>query len=190
MYTMRAYAVWIFFGLVVLVLLALALFFFLPSKSAPLPTPTTTLPDADSISPSGSGGSGALPIQGKRGSVTVSDFIHNGITAPDPQNSGTYYLAGSPCSDTPYPGCPEGARTNNFSIAYDEGPQFFTVSLINEPLGKARIDAERFLQNALGISQEQLCTLNYYVGTTYYVNQQYSSKNLGFSFCPNATVLP
>jgi len=49
---------------------------------------------------------------------------------------------------------------------------------------------EQFMLKTLGISQQQLCALNYSVGVTRYVNEQYTAKNLGFSFCPGAVVLP
>ena len=132
-----------------------------------------------------------MTVAGKLGPVATLDFINNGITGADPQNPGTYYLAGSACvPQATYPGCPSGASTTSFDIKYDAGPQFFTVTLLAEPLGAARDEAERFMLNALGTTGDKLCTLYYYVGTTEDINPQFTGKNLGFSSCPGATALP
>ena len=108
--------------------------------------------------------------------VVASDFIHNNVTLPDPSNDGNYYLTGS--------------STSGFAIGYRTPAQFFTIALEQEPIGQTRIAAENFLLSTLGISQNQLCSLNYYVGTDVHTNSLYAGKNLGFSFCPGATVLP
>lgn len=122
--------------------------------------------------------------------VQVNDFVNNGITFKDPANEGSYYLAG----ELPYclddGTCPT-TSTPAFSILYLEPDQGFTVSLNQEPLGSSRLQAENYLQQALGISRERMCELTYTVGTTVSVNEVYGSiTNLGFSFCPNATKLP
>ena len=57
-------------------------------------------------------------------------------------------------------------------------------------VASARESAQRFLETTLGLTQERMCALKYYVGTTQYVNAQYSGKNLGFSYCPGAITLP
>lgn len=108
--------------------------------------------------------------------IAANDFIHNGVTTPDPSNAGNYYLTGS--------------STNGYAIGYRVTSQFFTIALEQEPLGETRVAAENFLLSALGINKSQACGLNYYVGTDVYVNNLYAGKNLGFSFCPGATALP
>lgn len=185
------YLPWIIGGVVIIAALIFLAVFLWPSAPNQQGVQTPTLPNASSTD-TGAGGGSAQPmvVSGKLGPVTIPDFVHDGATAVDPQNPGTYYLAGSPCVGASYPGCPEGVPETDFSIAYDERPQFFTITLLTEPIGKARTEAEQFLESKFGLTTSQLCTLNYYVGTTYYVNQQFSGRNLGLSFCPNATVLP
>lgn len=146
-----------------------------------------TAPVGTTSSPSGT----ELTLADQNGTaVAVRDFIHNGVTIPDASNTGRYVLAGEPgyCSsgaDT----CPVASSTN-FNIYYNSGAQSFTIALTKEPIGQARLEMEQFLLGALGITQEQLCKLNYLVGVTRYVNPQFTGKNLGFSFCPGATLLP
>ncbi len=124
------------------------------------------------------------------GTIVTNDFIHNGVTIPDAANSGRYLLAGNlGYCITDSQKCQAGAVTN-FNVFYDSTAGSFTIALLKEPLGQVRLEAEQFLMQTLGITQEDMCRLNYYVGTTAHVNPYYDSKNLGFSFCPGATVLP
>jgi hypothetical protein len=108
--------------------------------------------------------------------IIVNDFVDNGVTVPDPSNVGKYYLT--------------SFSSTEFAISYDASTQFFTIALQQEPIGHARLDAQQYLQQALGISQNQLCYLNYYLGTDDHTSDTYAGKNLGFSFCPGATALP
>lgn len=124
------------------------------------------------------------------GSVVVNDFLHNGTTISDPENTGNYYLAGSVGYCLKDGSCPSGAKADNYIVIYDSAHQFFTIALTAEPIGPARLAAEAFLRTTLGLSNEQLCGLNYYIGTTESVNNSYSGKNLGFSACAGATSLP
>jgi hypothetical protein len=132
----------------------------------------------------------ATVIATQSGPLTVNDFLHNGITQPDVQNPGNYYLAGSAGYCTQAGVCPQGATTTNFKITFDSNQQFFTIALTDEPIGAARLAAEQFLASTLGISPAQMCALKYYLGTDIYTNSFYGGKNLGFSFCPGATALP
>lgn len=122
--------------------------------------------------------------------ITVSDFIHNNETVPDTANPGSYVLAGDLGYCLADGTCPKGASVTDFSVSYDEKTHFFNIILLAEPLGTSRLNAEQFVESRLGISGQQACSLNYYVGTPYWVNSNYDNKNLGFSFCPGATVLP
>ncbi len=130
-----------------------------------------------------------ITVQGG-GTVSTNDFIHNGVTIVDKANTDRYLLAGNLgyCLSDPQK-CQAGTATD-FSAYYNSVPQSFTIELEKEPIGQARLDAEQFLSAALGLSEQQMCSLNYYVGVTIYVNSQFTGKNLGFSFCPGATALP
>ena len=182
-----------------IVLLSLAWFFLSARKqqNTVATTSPVTLPASGSIptpTPTGTSGNmttGTTIVRALNGgTVTTSDFIHNGITLPDKTNAGRFILAGNLgyCSTNPQ-NC-QAAPATDFTLYYDEVSQSFTVALTQEPIGQARLHAEQFLLTTLGIPQQQLCQLNYYVGATYLVNASYDNKNLGFSFCPGATVLP
>ncbi len=188
----RPYLKWALWGLGVLALITLVIVgikLLLPAKPVHPPS-QTTLPEAGPNNTNTTAGAGTMTVKAKLGPVVVTDFIHNGLTGPDTQNPGTYYLAGSPGYCLSDGTCPHGASATEFNITYDTKAQFFTIALVAEPLGTIRGKAERFLLNTLGISETQLCTLNYYVGTVSALNEQFAGRNLGFSFCPNATVLP
>ncbi|MBA3789496.1 hypothetical protein H0X32_03880 [Patescibacteria group bacterium] len=131
-----------------------------------------------------------MPVGTQSGNtIQVKDFIHNGETISDVENTGSYLLAGSLGYCLPNIKC-TAATSTNFNIGFDSKAQAFTIALLKEPIGNARHEAEQFLISRLGIPAEELCSLNYYVGTTYFVNESYDSGNLGFSFCPGATKLP
>lgn len=131
-----------------------------------------------------------ISISGQNGSSFVTkDFIHNGETASDVVNPGNYYLAGSIGYCLADGRCPAGATTTDFNVSYDSNHSSFSILLLEEPLGQSRLHAETFLEEKLGLTEAQLCGLNYWLGTTYWVNEIYAGKNLGFSFCPGATQL-
>jgi hypothetical protein len=187
-----------------LLLLAEIVFWFLGSHSA-IPTTQTTatstsvgqMPNTFSVSPTSQGASQTSNIhtmtvaaRGAAGSsITINDFINNGTTAADPENRGMYYIAGAPGYCLSDGTCPHGASSSDFIVTYDASKQFFTIALTQEPIKQARLDAQDFLLSTLGVSQNQLCSLNYYLGTTISVNAIYAGTNLGFSFCPGATAL-
>ncbi len=122
--------------------------------------------------------------------VITHDFIHNGTTIPDKANVGRYLLAGNLgyCPSDPQQ-C-QAAQASDFSVYYNSAQQSFTIALTKEPIGQSRLDMQQFLLTTLGITEQQMCSLDYYVGTTYEVNSTYDDRNLGFSFCPDVTALP
>lgn len=78
-----------------------------------------------------------------------------------------------------------------FSVQYSESDSEFLISLINEPIGEARRDAEKYLRNTLMLTDAQLCELVTAVTVTPDVNESYSTyANLGLSFCPGSVKLP
>ena len=121
--------------------------------------------------------------------MTVKDFLHNKETVPDTVNPGYFYLAGSIGYCLGDGSCPSGYKTNDFSISFHNADGAFTIELLAEPIAAARAEAELFLLDRLGISQAQMCLLNYWVGVPDSVNATFAGKNLGFSFCPGATQL-
>ena len=191
---------WYFIIGILLIGVATGLFFFFSSpKEIATTSPTPGLPVAGTVVPSNEDpGSLNAPIAEAVISfatpsgvtVTVKDFIHNGETVPDVQNPGSHVLAGSLGYCLADGSCPRGAPTTNFSVSYNEKTHFFNIVLLKEPLGAVRLEAERFLIDRLGITEQQACSLNYSIGAPYWVNETYDDKNLGFSFCTGATKLP
>lgn len=190
------------FILIVLSLIALIVLFgvvwfftFAPKQNTPGTNSPITLPVSGTV-PGGTGVSTSPATESRTvralqgGVITTNDFINNGVTLSDATNKGRYLLAGDLgyCVTAPQK-CRAGTQTD-FNVFYDSTNDAFTIGLLKEPLGATRIEVERFLENTLGISASDMCRLNYYVGTTYQVNALYSTKNLGFSFCPGATALP
>ena len=190
---------YLFIGGTIIVIAAGLLFFFSGTSKDATSTPSTPgLPVANSTTfttgTSGSFSTSTAPmisvaVQGG-GAIAVKDFVHNGETVLDVQNPGSYVLAGSLGYCLTDGTCPAGASTTDFSVSYNDKTNFFNIVLLKEPLGTIRLEAEQFLQNRLDITEQQACGLNYFVGTPYWVNSVYDDRNLGFSFCPGATVLP
>ncbi|MDO8593357.1 MAG: hypothetical protein Q7R59_00440 [bacterium] len=157
----------------------------LPISGSVAPTPTE--PSSATSSPTGQ----RITLAAQNGgTVIANDFIHNGVTIPDTANAGRYLLAGNfgYCLSDPQK-C-QAATADNFSVYYNMTTQSFILTLTKEPIGQARLDMEQFMLATLGITEQQMCSLNYLIGVTRYVNEQYAGKNLGFSFCPGATKLP
>ncbi len=200
---MNKYIYWTVGVLVTLLLLGGGYFFVAFKYNNTTPTPSSNpLPQAGSGGTSGSpmpstntGTPTNPPLQkisitAQSGTaIAVNDFIHNGITYADIENPGYYYVAGSPGYCLANGSCPGGAATNDFTIIYRDANHAFNIFLLTEPISAGRQAAEQFLMNQLGISQNQMCYLQYYVSTSNDVNQFYAGKNLGFSFCPGATKL-
>ncbi len=189
-------------ALILGILSVLAVWFFAtnPSQQPTDPTDSVTLPTSgatadgsitSSTTPTSTPGPGlmSVKIQGG-GTVMTTDFIHNGVTLPDTSNQGQYLLAGDLGYCVMDPQACQAGATTDYNIYYNEVTGTFSIALLKEPLGEVRLAAEQFMMKSLGITQNELCKLNYYVGAPYDVNALYSSKNLGFSFCPGATVLP
>ncbi|MHB8660699.1 MAG: hypothetical protein ACYC75_02030 [Minisyncoccota bacterium] len=121
------------------------------------------------------------------GGIQTLDFVNDPATTKDPLNPGYYYLGYHVSEGTSDP-----TATNNspYIITYISATHYFNIALMQEPIGTAREDAQQYLMAHLGITQDQMCRLDYMVSVPWRVNQIYSGENLGFSFCPGATVLP
>lgn len=65
------------------------------------------------------------------------------------------------------------------------------ISLLAEPLGETRKNAEVELRASLKLSDADICALsNLEVWTLPSVSETYSGENLGLSFCPGSVLLP
>lgn len=164
-----------------------------PASETPTPSGSVTLPSAEGTENGGSFAPEAntLTIPAEDGTpIVMNDFIRNGETIEDPLNKGIYILAGSTGYCLPNGTCPKAGSARDFSISYNQKTQSFTITLLAEPLGSIRSEAEQLFKIKLGIFDERLCSLDYYVGTPAYVNAVFSGKNLGFNFCKDTTKLP
>ncbi len=115
------------------------------------------------------------------GYIPTNDFLKDPTTVKDTFNPGYYYI-----------GTPDSTTTGNppYTITYIEATQYFNIALLQEPIGAARAAAEQYLMTRLGVTQDQMCSLKYMVSVPWTVNQAFTGRNLGFSFCPGATALP
>lgn len=150
-----------------LVLLVITLLLLVLRKPAPFTAPQTgvSFPNATTTSSAGQ-----------------NSFLNNPDTKQDPYDSMTYYLGNQPL--------PDHSSNPPYLISYNTQTGYFNVTLFQEPIGELRRQAEQYLQQRLGLSQEQMCSLKYVVGVPDFINTQYSDTNLGFSFCPGAVQLP
>ena len=121
------------------------------------------------------------------GTIEAKNFIADPATAKDPINAGYYYL-GYHVNE----GFPDATATDDppYIIEYINATQYFNIALLHEPIGQVRSEMEQYLIEHLEITQNEMCRLNYTVSVPDRVNSQFSGVNLGFSFCPGATVLP
>ena len=178
-------------SIAVLLIAAVILFLFPGSREgSPTEEPEVTFPGSGEQGP-GASDRVVMDVPRRDGTTaTVRDFRLDSTTVADVQNPGVYYLAGSPEYCLLDETCPEAAAVAGVNIIYNEADGSFTIALLEEPLSEARVRAQQFLLLSLGIPEAELCTLNYYVGTDRALSENFAGRNLGFSLCPGATVLP
>jgi len=155
-------------------------------------TPTNTLPGSNPTTVGTNDGTGSNTTNSPQDGATISIGTSDGgsiqVANPkkdptlkeDSTNPGYYYFKAS--GNT-------ASTTGSYVIEYIDKTQFFNVILEEEPIGQAREQAQAYLAQHLGISQSQLCSLNYMVTVPYSVNQDFASTDLRFSVCADATPL-
>ena len=132
----------------------------------------------------------SMTLEGVGGQfISTVDFIADPMTVKDPSNPGYYYLGYHYRANE---GVVDATATDNppYIIEYIAETHYFNISLLSEPIGELRQEAEQYLMTRLGITQDQMCQLDYMVSVPDRVNSYYSGKSLGFSFCQGATALP
>jgi hypothetical protein len=145
-------------------------------RSMPVDTEPTTFPTGGLIDPGTNEPLKTLVITDYDGAqMEVRDFRKT----EDPFVPGQYVIAGG-----------RDAESAPYDIFYQEMDNYFGITLYKEPLGEQRRLAEEELQRTLGITNDQMCRLNYVVAPGPGIAETYEGVNLGFSFCPGATVLP
>lgn len=168
-------------GLILLIFVLLKIF----KIQSPTTTPgthgtsTTTFPTPGP----GTNPTDTLSIRTKNGeSIQTKDFLKDPDTVKDSTNAG-YYSLGNHFS--------QNATTSPpYVIDFIDATDFFNIGLFKEPIAQSRKAAEQYLMVHLGISQSQMCELQYMVSVPTRVNEFYSIMNLGFSFCPGSVAIP
>jgi hypothetical protein len=160
-----------------------------PVTTFPTSNPTSVVTPVSTTSPVEQQKKILIPLRDGT-SAEANDFLHNGVTIPAGTRGDTYLLAGNLGYCYVDPQKCQAATTTDFTVYYDSGRHSFVIDLTKEPIGQSRLDMEQFMSTTLGVSQQQMCNLNYLVSVTRYVNEHFAGANLGFSFCPGATKLP
>ena len=163
-------------------------FFSAGSTGSNVQSGVVSLPIAQNSAPTVTSGETSQPILNlssiSGGTLLVENFLTSPDTYRDPVNAG-YYSLGYPVSQATV-----GTSTPPYLIMYIAATQFFTIELLQEPIGETRTQVELYLEQHLGLTPDDLCKLNYTLSVPVSVNKIYAGKNLGFSFCPGATILP
>lgn len=156
------------------------------SREAPAPDPSPEPSFPISGAPGGGmnvPGSATRTISAYDGrELIVQDFLASADAKEDPVNEGYYYLGYQPAGDDPIDA--------PYLISYTEDGSHFNITILKEPIGATRQEAEASLKARLLVDEQALCGLNYTVAVPYAINSVYAGINLGFSFCPGAVALP
>lgn len=165
--------------------------FMIFSRNGEVPNPQPGGDNPGSLFPVGTGtvstggAENTIPLGTPSGGVVyVKDFMHAPQTVPDASNQGYYFLGNQfPTENTPV------SESPMYVISYIAETQYFNITLLREPIARARSEAEQYLMAYLGISSQEMCALNYMVSTPNYVNQYVTGSSLGFSFCSGSIPL-
>lgn len=165
-------------GAVVLLflLVALSVFLLLNKEEAPVPgTEDPSFPSGGTIGGIRPGEPTFVIADADDEPIEVRDFR----TTPDAYVPGQYVIIGG-----------RDATNPPYDMFYQETDHYFGITLYAEPLGTNRLLAEAALKETLGITKDEMCRLNYVIAPGPGVAETYEGINLGFSYCPGATVLP
>jgi len=111
--------------------------------------------------------------------AVYNKIASNPAVTPDPVNPGDYILYGNTADCEEDGSCIE----EDFSVTYVSEDDYFSVTLYKTPLRETRLQAEAVIKEALEITDPELCDLKYSVGVPFWVDEENSGMNLGFSPC-------
>ena len=173
-------------GVVFGISLSVLLFFLLRSVNIQEPVPNlgsgTTIPVFPTV-PSRAGFGNSISIKTQNGgSMRTKDFLNDSDTVEDSVNEGHYYLGNNFGENN--------TQSPPYVIEFTDTADIFMIGLFQEPIAQSRKKAEQYLMEHLGISQSQMCELQYMVTVPADINEFYSGQNLGFSFCPGSVQIP
>ena len=123
-----------------------------------------------------------ITIQGAQGQIEVNNFLDDSDNVEDTVNGGLFL-------GNQFPSNESSENYPPYVIQYFSPTNYFNIVLSSEPIRDARLHAEAYLQDKLGLTKMEMCSLNYMVSTPNFVNEYYSGMDLRFSFCPGATPL-
>lgn len=109
--------------------------------------------------------------------MQTRDFLADDDVVLFDEGAGTYLISEE-----------QGVNNPLYQIFYFDGGGI-TISLQDEDLNFARARAETALQEKLGLSLLEMCSLQIRVTTPWSVSDKFSGRDLGLSFCPGAEVL-
>ena len=182
------------YGAIILLLIGAGVagaWFYIHMFSSPAASVTQNVQFPVSGTATSTGGSQAqnktAVVTSSGGVMQTNNFLANPSTGAYP-TAGYYYLG----YHAPLSNVPDTTATAHppYVIEYVSQTQYFNISLLQEPLGAARTQAEQFLRAQLGISEAQMCQLQYMVSVPVSVSAEYAGESLGFSFCSGAVKLP
>jgi hypothetical protein len=177
--------------IVVVILFVIGLKFTAPSGSLPQAPQATTTPEQaggnTSTSELNAGPFPGAPSSGNNsqsttGTIGAKDIMQDPDLVKDSVNAGLYHLG--------YHLTPSSTTTPPYTIGYISSTHYFNISLLQEPIGSTREAMQAYLVAHLGLSEDQMCNLDYMVSVPASTNEEFSGENLGFSFCPGAVKLP
>lgn len=152
-----------------------------PSDSnEPIQQPGTQFPAGGTTDISGD----TFMVKTQSGSVVeVKNFLVSDTTIPDMENEGYFYLGNLfPVEETD--------NQPPYVITYIEDTQFFNVTLLSTPLYASQQQAELYLKSVLGISDSDMCNLQYTLSVPAYIDEAASGIDYRFSFCSDSTPIP
>jgi hypothetical protein len=174
----------VFIGILVVSLVATVVLrsLFVETPTPPPPPAGTTFPDVSSGTPVPPAAE-EIQLQTTAGPQLVRNFLADPRTVADPLNPETFMLGNQidPFSSE--------APQIPYVIDFNQETQFFIISLLQEPIAASRQQAELFLLDYLGLTESELCSLQYSVTVPARVNGGFAGTELGFSFCPGAVAL-
>ncbi len=178
----------IIIALIIVLVLGVLIFFQLRNPSGTPHVPNGNGPDGTSFPvPDDEPGKETVSLSGSSGEVlTVKNFLSDTTTVKDPVNDGYYNLGYHTFSSISKP---PATPNPPYTITFVADTNFFNITLLAEPIGAYRQQAEEYLRGHLGISEADMCRLKYTLAVPGFVNENYSGSNLGFSFCPGSVPL-
>lgn len=133
---------------------------------------TGNVPSMNNSNPVNQDQPGKIKISTDQGVVSINDIEKN------------------PVEKIAFDGSVVFGKTDNYDMSYYPPDQGFIITLENQNLQSARMEAENDFLHLLGINKEQACLLKVTLNVPYDISKEASGINYGLSFCPNGKPFP